>query len=118
MTEQTEINSSNLTSKHALMFVLLIGIVSLFADTTYEGARSIAGPYLEFLGATGFAVGIIVGLGELIGYSVRMVSGILSDKMKNYWLITITGYIINLFAVPALALAGSWEIAALLIIAE
>lgn len=107
-----------LNSKKALTFVVLIGIVSLFADTTYEGARSIAGPYLGFLGASGLIVGIVVGLGELIGYSIRMVSGLLSDKMKNYWLITFTGYVINLFAVPLLALAGSWEIAAFLIIAE
>lgn len=111
-------NNSELNSRHALMFVVFIGVVSLFADTTYEGARSIAGPYLGFLGASGLAVGIVVGLGELIGYSIRMVSGILSDKMKNYWAVTITGYVINLFAVPALALVGSWEAAAVLIIAE
>lgn len=117
MSEKSE-NANVLTSRNALMFVVLIGIVSLFADTTYEGARSIAGPFLGSLGADGLTVGIIVGLGELVGYSVRMFSGILSDKMKNYWLITFTGYIINLFAVPLLALAGSWEIAALLIIAE
>ena len=117
MTEQNN-NSITLNSKHALIFVLLIGVVSLFADTTYEGARSIAGPFLGYLGASGLVVGIVVGLSELVGYSIRMVSGILSDKMKNYWLITITGYVINLFAVPALALAGSWDVAAILIIAE
>ena len=111
-------NSNYLTSKNALMFVLLIGVVSLFADTTYEGARSIAGPFLGSLGADGLMVGLIVGASELVGYSIRMFSGILSDKMKNYWLITITGYVINLFAVPLLALAGSWQIAAVLIIAE
>jgi MFS family permease len=85
---------------------------------TYEGARSITGPYLAVLGASGAAVGIIVGLGELIGYSVRVISGYLSDKTGRYWLITFTGYIINLFAVPLLAIAGTWQIAALLIILE
>ena len=117
MNEQND-NSITLNSRHALIFVLLIGVVSLFADTTYEGARSIAGPFLGYFGASGLVVGIVVGLSELVGYSIRMVSGILSDKMKNFWLITITGYVINLFAVPALALAGSWEVAAILIIAE
>jgi len=39
--------------KHlALRFVIVMGIVSLFADITYEGARSIIGPYLLILGAT------------------------------------------------------------------
>jgi hypothetical protein len=28
----------------ALKFVVLLGVVSLFSDMTYEGARSIAGP--------------------------------------------------------------------------
>ena len=117
MAETNEINN-DINSKHALKFILLIGVVSLFADTTYEGARSIAGPFLGYLGATGLIVGTIVGLGELIGYSIRMVSGVLSDKMKNYWAITFTGYFINLLAVPLLALTGSWQIAAILIIAE
>ncbi len=102
----------------ALRFIVLLGIVSLFADMTYEGARSISGPYLSLLGASGAAVGIIVGLGELIGYGIRGISGYLSDKTQRYWLLTFIGYIINLAAVPLLALAGSWQMAAMLIILE
>ena len=94
-----ETNSIDISSKNALRFVLLIGVVSLFADMTYEAARSISGPFLGFLGATGLTVGIVVGLSELAGYSIRLVSGILSDKMKNYWLITFTGYLINLLSI-------------------
>ena len=61
--------------RSALRFVVLVGVVSLFADATYEGARSIAGPFLATLGATGTVVGIVAGLGELIGYGLRLVSG-------------------------------------------
>lgn len=102
----------------ALKFIILFGIVSLFADMTYEGARSITGPYLSILGASGAMVGLIVGVGELIGYSMRVVSGYLGDKTGRYWLITFIGYIINLFAVPFLALAGNLPLAASLIILE
>lgn len=102
----------------ALQLIILFGIVSLFADITYEGARGIAGAYLSVLGASGTAVGIIVGIGEFIGYGMRLISGYLSDKTGCYWLITFVGYIINLFAVPLLALAGHWQIAGLLIITE
>lgn len=102
----------------ALKFVILLGVVSLFADTTYEGARSITGPYLAILGASGTIVGIVAGFGELIGYSLRLVSGYISDRTGKYWTITLLGYGINLLAVPLLALAGRWEIAALLIITE
>ncbi len=104
--------------KAAFRFVLMIGIVSLFADLTYEGSRSIVGPYLAQLGANGTIVGIVAGLGELLGYGLRLVSGRLSDKTGKFWPITIIGYIIQMSAVPLLALAGSWQIAALLIIAE
>jgi MFS family permease len=107
-----------ITKGAAIKFVVLLGIVSLFADMTYEGARSITGPYLAILGASGTAVGITAGLGELIGYGLRLVSGFVSDRTAKYWAVTIAGYGVNLLAVPLLALAGRWEIAALLIIAE
>ncbi|MDC8446901.1 MAG: MFS transporter [Nitrospira sp.] len=102
----------------ALKFVVLLGVVSLFADMTYEAARSITGPYLALLGASGTIVGVVAGFGELIGYALRLVSGYMADKTGKYWGITIVGYGINLVAVPLLALAGRWELAAFFIIAE
>ncbi len=116
--------SKPITSTHnnskatAIKFIVLLGVVSLFADVTYEGARSINGPYLVLLGASATTVGIVAGLGELIGYSLRLVSGYISDKIGRYWLITLFGYSLNMLAVPALALAGRWEIAALLMVTE
>jgi MFS family permease len=107
-----------ISKKKAITFVILIGIVSLFGDMTYEGARSISGQYLAVLGATGTIVGIVAGLGELLGYSFRLVSGYISDKTGKYWLVTFVGYFLNLFAVPLLALAGNWPLAASLMILE
>jgi len=105
-------------ARRALAFVVLIGIVSLFADMTYEGSRSITGPFLGTLGATGFIVAAVAGAGELLGYVFRFGTGLLADRTGRYWAITILGYAINLFAVPALALAGNWPVAAALIILE
>ncbi len=102
----------------ALQFVLLIGVMSFFADFTYEGSRSIIGSYLAVLGASAAVVGIVTGFGELLGYGLRLVSGRLSDQTGQYWPITIFGYIIQMLAVPLLALAGNWPVAALLIILE
>jgi MFS family permease len=101
-----------------MKFVILLGIVSLFADMTYEGARSITGQYLAILGASGTIVGIVAGMGELIGYGFRLVSGYISDKTGKYWLVTFVGYALNLLAVPLLALAGNWPMAAVLMILE
>lgn len=105
-------------TRRALGFVLLIGAVSFFADFTYEGARSIAGPYLAVLGAGALAVSLIAGLGELLGYGLRVASGRLADRPRNLWPITLFGYAIQMAAVPALALAGSWQVAALLMMVE
>lgn len=108
----------NLSKNTAIKFIILLGIVSLFADMTYEGARSITGQYLAILGASGTAVGIVAGFGELIGYGFRLISGYVSDKTGKYWLITFIGYALNLIAVPLLALAGNWPLAAALMILE
>ena len=103
---------------NALKFIVIIGIVDLFADMTYEGSRSITGPFLAILGASSFVVGFVAGFGELLGYVIQFFSGYLTDRVSTYWGILIGGYMINLLAVPLLALAGSWEMAAALIITE
>lgn len=105
-------------NKSALQFVILMGLVSLCADMVYEGARSITGPFLFSLGASAFTVGFVAGFGELIGYTLRILSGYISDKTKQYWLITIVGYFVNLIAVPCMAFAGHWSVAAMLMLTE
>jgi predicted MFS family arabinose efflux permease len=111
-------NQRTTLAKLAFGFVFTIGIVNLFADMTYEGARSITGPFLGSLGASATVVGIVAGTGELLGYSLRSVAGYFADKTHRYWLVVFVGYAINMLAVPALALAGNWPVAAALIVAE
>ena len=101
-----------------LKFVLLIGLINLFADFVYEGSRGIIGPYLAFFGAKAFTIAVVTGAGEFVGYAWRLVSGSLSDKTGQYWPITIFGYVIQMASVPLLALVGSWQMAAVLIIME
>lgn len=103
---------------NALRFIVSLGVVSLLADMTYEGARSITGPFLNLLGASAAVVGVVAGAGELIGYMLRLGSGYLADRTRKYWTITLAGYALNLLAVPLLALAGRWEVAAALIVVE
>ena len=55
-------------------FIILVGVVSLFSDLTYEGARSITGPFLGLLQASAAVVGIVAGVGEFIGYALRLAS--------------------------------------------
>jgi MFS family permease len=98
-------------------FIILLGIVSLFGDITYEGARSVTGPYLATLGASAGVVGLVAGIGEFSGYALRLASGYLADRTKAYWLLTFIGYGL-LLSIPLLAFAGHWQLAAILIILE
>lgn len=100
-----------------MQFIILLGIVSLFGDVTYEGARSVAGPYLATLGASASVVGLVAGIGEFAGYALRLVSGHLADRTKAYWLLTFIGYGL-LLSIPLLAFVGHWQLAAVLIILE
>ena len=81
-------------------FVLCFGLVSLFADMVYEGARSIIGPYLATLGASATVVGAVAGAAEFIGYGLRVVSGYLVQRRGHYWAWTITGYALTVLSVP------------------
>lgn len=103
-----------------MLFIVLFGIVSLFSDMTHEGASSIRGAYLALLGASAGTIGFVSGLGELIGYSMRYMFGKLTDKTKRYWPMTIIGYILDVLAVPALALVGEhgWVAACALLVVQ
>lgn len=104
----------------ALVFITLMGIVSMFSDMTHEGARSILGEYLNLTGASVATIGFVSGLGELCGYSLRLLSGFIADKSKKYWTLVILGYGMQMAAVPLLALVPrhGWVIACMLVIME
>jgi len=106
--------------KSAYYFILLFGVISLFSDLTHEGARSILGPYLALLGASAAAIGFVSGLGEFIGYALRIVTGFISDKTKKYWTMAVIGYGINIIAIPFLAFVpeNGWVYACGLILLE
>jgi MFS family permease len=95
-----------------------MGFVALFGDMTYEGARGLIGPYLALLGASATAVGFAAGLGEFLGYGLRLFTGWISDRTRAYWPLVIAGYALNIVAVPGLALVGSFEAALLLLLLE
>ncbi|MGY4288227.1 putative MFS family arabinose efflux permease [Bradyrhizobium sp. LM2.7] len=105
-------------SSPAFTFVLTMGMVNLFGDMTYEGGGAMNGQFMATLGASAAVVSITAGAGEFLGYGLRSAAGYLADKTGRYWLVTFIGYAINLLAVPAMALAANWQVAALLVLAE
>ena len=59
----------------AWQVVWWFGFVSLAADMVYEGARSMYGPVLAALGASGLVVGLVTGAGEAVALVLRLVFG-------------------------------------------
>jgi predicted MFS family arabinose efflux permease len=111
-------NNGAAPRRMALRFVVLIGVLSFFADFAYEGSRSILGPYLGSMAASAAVIAVVTGFGELVGYVLRLFSGRLADATRQFWPITIFGYLVQMAAVPALALTHQWPSAAALIILE
>lgn len=102
----------------AWSFVLLMGLVSLFSDMTYEGARGVVGPFLLHLGAPAVAVGFAAGFGEFLGLGLRLGSGVLADRTRGYWALAILGYALTLTSMPLLGLSPTWRVAVALVLAD
>lgn len=113
----SEPSAEGLRRERALRLILLLGVVSLLGDIVYEGCRGVVGPYLAFLGAGASAIGLLSGLGEFLGFALRLPFGSLSDRTRSYWGMTILGYGL-LLSVPLLVLAGNWWLAAVLLLVE
>lgn len=107
-----------LDRKSAIRFIVCFGLVSLFADMTYEGAHGSIGPLLNQLGASVAAIAFISGFGEMIAASLRFFSGRLADRTHAYWTLAVAGYAMNVLAIPGLAFVTTWQAAAVLIVIE
>lgn len=130
MNQRPDITSEGTPSPHpdrrriargsAMAFILLMGIVSLFSDFTHEGAYSILGDFLSLAGASAAVIGFISGLGEMIGYGLRLLTGFWANRTKRYWTFAIVGYVVDMLAIPLLALVpqGGWIIACIILVAE
>lgn len=105
-------------AKSAFRFVLIIGVVNLLADFTYEGGRAVIGPFLGSLGASAAVIGFTAGFGEFVGYALRSISGYFADKTHRYWPFAFAGYALNQFAIPALAWVTNWQTGCALVVAE
>ena len=101
----------------AYLAILLMGVVSMLGDIVYESGRGIAPDYLYFLGASAFLVGVTSGVGELVGYGMRLISGPLADRSHAYWLFIFLGYGL-IIAIPIMGFTSNMWIVMSLVIAE
>lgn len=79
----------------------------MLGDLVHESARSVNGQYLSLVGLSATQVGLVFGLGEFLGYALRLLSGAWLDKSKRYWLFLFIGYGVHL-VIPLMGLTTSW----------
>lgn len=101
----------------AVTVIIIFGIISMFGDVVYEAARSVNSQYLNLLSISAVQVGLVFGIGEFLGYFLRLVAGSLSDKSGNHWVFMFLGYGI-LLVVPLMGLTMNWNILVVLILME
>lgn len=101
----------------AVTVILLFGIISLLGDVVYESARSVNSQYLNLLGVSAAKVGLVFGIGEFLGYFLRLIAGVWSDKSRKYWMFMFVGYGM-LLVVPFMGFTMNWNILVVLILME
>lgn len=101
----------------AMLAIVAFGGISLLGDTIYEGARSVNGQYFRLLGISATKLGVAFGAGEFLGYFLRLLSGVLSDRTGRHWVFLFTGYGM-LLAVPFIGVASGWPLLVVLVLLE
>lgn len=109
--------TAKLNRKNAYAAIVVLGIVSLIGDVIYEGARGLVPDYLKVLGASAIVVGLVGGLGDFLGYTIRLISGFLADTTRSYWFFIFIGYGL-IVTIPFLGVATGLELAIAFILLE
>lgn len=101
----------------AVTVIILFGLISMLGDMVYESARGANGQYFSLLGVSAAQVGLVFGIGEFLGYFLRLLAGILSDKSGKHWVLIFVGYGM-LLVVPIMGLTMNWNFLIVLILME
>jgi len=89
--------------------VLLLGLVSFFADISGEMMTPVLPLFIAALGGSGIIIGFIGGLGDAVANIVKVLSGYMADKTRKRKEIITLGYGIPFFAKLGIGLSNSWE---------
>ena len=73
----------------AVVVIIIFGVISMLGDIVYESARSANSQYLNWLGISAAKVGLVFGIGEFLGYALRLLAGIMSDKSGRHWFLCL-----------------------------
>lgn len=91
--------------------VIALGVVSLFNDAASEMIYPLIPIFITFLGSTAVILGIIEGVAETTAAMLKLVSGIISDKIGKRKVLVVIGYGISSLIRPFTGVVSSaWQI--------
>ncbi len=97
--------------KRIPLVVIMLGLVSLFTDAASEMIYPLIPVFVTALGSGALVLGIIEGVAETTAALLKLISGILSDKIGKRKLLVLIGYTISSFIRPLTGLvASAWQI--------
>jgi MFS family permease len=99
------------TKKRIPQAVIMLGIVSLFTDAASEMIYPLIPVYVAALGSGAILLGVIEGVAETTASMLKLISGIISDKIGKRKLLVLIGYSISSLIRPLTGIVTSaWEI--------
>ncbi len=91
--------------------VIMLGIVSLFTDTASEMIYPLVPLFVAALGSGAIALGIIEGVAETTAAMIKLLSGIISDRLGKRKILVLAGYTISSLIRPFTgAVSSAWQI--------
>jgi MFS family permease len=91
--------------------VIMLGLVSLFTDAASEMIYPLVPVYIAALGSGAIMLGVIEGVAETTASMLKLISGIISDKIGKRKLLVLIGYAISSLVRPFTGLvASAWQI--------
>jgi MFS family permease len=91
--------------------VIMLGIVSLFTDAASEMIYPLVPVYVAALGSGAVILGIIEGVAETTAAMLKLVSGVISDKIGKRKILVLIGYAVSSFFRPLTGVvSAAWQI--------
>lgn len=89
--------------------IFLLGLTSLFSDFSSEIVLPLLPIFIESLGGTGLAVGLVSGVGDATASILKVISGYYSDRAKNHKRFVFIGYAFSSLIKFFYPLANVWQ---------
>lgn len=101
----------NVALKRIPQSVIMLGLVSFFTDAASEMIYPLVPVYVAALGSGAVALGVIEGIAESTAALLKLISGVISDRVGKRKLLVLAGYSLSTVARPfTAAVSSAWQI--------